>query len=299
MRDEQKTWTVLEMIEWSTQYLEGKGVEDSRLNIERLLAHVLHYDRVKLYINFDRPLKQDELQEFKSLLLRRAKREPLQYILGETEFYSLSLNVRPGVLIPRPETEILIETAIDSIEDKTAELSILDIGCGSGAITVALAVHFNNATIQAVDISKSAIETSRENAMRHKVDNRIHFHRSDFLEWGNEAIFESGFDLIVSNPPYISFEEKNTLEPEVKEFEPADALFAEEPLQFYKAIADFAQANLSQSGRVICEISPNLEKSVSAIFQQAGLCEVSTVIDLADKPRIVTGKRPAQEMRHA
>ena len=193
--------TILEIINLSADFLIGKGVEDSRINAELLLAHVLNCKRLDLYLKFDQPLKEEELAVYRELLKRRGRREPLQYIVGIVEFYGLEFKVNPSVLIPRPETEILVETVIEN-SNKDEQLKILDIGTGSGNIAVSISKHLVNSKIWGIDSSNEALKIADENSKINSVEDRTYYLQKNILN-GFE-INEKDFDIIVSNPPYIS-----------------------------------------------------------------------------------------------
>ncbi|NOY60279.1 MAG: peptide chain release factor N(5)-glutamine methyltransferase, partial [Calditrichaeota bacterium] len=180
-------WKLIGLLNWTADYLDQKGFENSRLEAERLLAHSLHIQRIDLYVNFDRPLIPDELAQFKSLLKRRLDHEPLQYIIGETEFYSLPIKVAPGVLIPRPETEVLVENALQIINDnfpQGKEINVLDVGTGSGNIAIAIAKNAVHARLTAIDISADALKIARQNAELNNVAEKINFLQHDALgDW--------------------------------------------------------------------------------------------------------------------
>lgn len=288
--ENQESWTVIKLLNWSTTYLEEKGVENARLNVERLLAHVLDCNRIELYLKFDRPLNPQELAAYRPLLLRRARREPLQYILGETEFYSRALHVQPGVLIPRPETEIVVELAIERAKRLGRPARILDGGVGSGNISVALACELPDAQLVGVDLSEMAIEVAASNARRHGVDDRIELVRCNLLSQdGRYNLGSRRFDLFVSNPPYIATTAAATLAPEVRDHEPAEALFADDPLQFYQSLLSLATRVLQPGGALICEIGEGLEQQVPAAFVDAGFEAVEVTPDLAGRARVVSG----------
>jgi release factor glutamine methyltransferase len=171
-----ETWTVLKVLQWTAGYFKEKGIDGGRLDAEVLLADALKLDRVGLYLNFDRPLTADEQVAFRQRVSRRARREPVQYILGETEFWSLALRVTPDVLIPRGDTEVLVEEALKKV---TGSCSLLDVGTGSGAIAIALAHELPEARVEAIDISPAALAVAGDNARRHEVDGRINFRQAD------------------------------------------------------------------------------------------------------------------------
>lgn len=211
--------TVLEIIKRTSDFLAAKGVESPRLNAELLLGHALRRKRMQLYLEFERPLTEAELESIRPLVRRRAQREPLQYILGETEFHGLKLKVDRRALIPRPETEMLVELAAEACPIPPRR--ILDLGTGSGAIALALARRFPEAEVMATDASPEALALAGENVAACDLAGRVTLLRSD---WFAAVPATPGFDLIVSNPPYLSAEETGTTAPEVRLFEPASAL---------------------------------------------------------------------------
>ena len=288
VQQKQKQWKLIDLLNWTADYLADKGFENGRLETERLLAHSLNLRRIDLYVNFDRPLIPEELSHFKTLLKRRLEHEPLQYILGETEFYSLPFKVAPGILIPRPETEILV----DQVRDVCAEvpenetIHILDVGTGSGCIAIACAHNIPNAEITAVDISEQALEIAQQNAELNGVAEKITFFQQDALnEWKTE--YHQKFDVIVSNPPYISAAEYEKLDDEIKNFEPKNALIAgEKGLDFYHNFLFQLKNLLKPNGFVLFEIGETQAESISGFYSSNGY-ETEIIKDLADKDRIL------------
>lgn len=213
--------TVLEAINLSTNYLKNKGIDSPRINAELLLAKVLNCKRLDLYLSFDRPLVENELIIYRDFIKRRSKNEPLQYIVGSVEFYGLVFVVNSFVLIPRQETEILVETIINANKDRN-NLKILDVGTGSGIIAICLAKYLNQAQVFAIDSSADALAVAKENAIANGVEEKINFIQHDInidgINLGND------FDIVVSNPPYISNEEYPKLQPELRVYEPRIAL---------------------------------------------------------------------------
>jgi len=209
--------TVLEAIKLSTEYLEKKGIESPRENAELLLAGILNCKRLDLYLSYDRPLDENEKQNYRAFISKRGNFEPLQYILGETEFYGLKFIVNPSVLIPRPETEILVESIIE--QNKTLHnLKILDIGAGSGNIPVSLAKNINECFITSIDISEEALNTARKNAGLNSVSDKIIYIKQNLFD---DNVYNLGeHDIIVSNPPYVEREEMEKLQKEIINFEP-------------------------------------------------------------------------------
>ena len=215
----EEQWTVLKVLQWTTEYFSEKGFEQPRADAEVLLAHALGMERIHLYLNYDKPLSAEELARFRGFIRRRAAFEPTQYITGKQEFWSLDFEVTPAVLIPRPETEVLVEKALEIAGNEPC--LVLDLGTGSGAIAVALAHERTGIRVIAADKSWSAIEVARRNAVRHGVADRISFVVTDLF---GAIASRPLFDLIVSNPPYVSDAEFLDLAPEIANYEPRSAL---------------------------------------------------------------------------
>ena len=207
--------TILDAIKLSTDYLEKKGIESARLNSELMLAEILNCKRLDLYLKFEQPLQEYEVDKLREWIARRGKFEPLQYIIGKADFYGAQFNVNSLVLIPRPETEILVDRIIVQNKNR-GSLKILDIGTGSGIIPIVLALHIPDATICAIDNSNDAIEVAKQNAVMNNVAERIEFLTTDLFS----AQFEDeSFDIIVSNPPYVALDEYGTLQKEIVDYE--------------------------------------------------------------------------------
>ncbi len=247
----EERWTILKVLQWTTKYFTDKGIEQPRADAEVLLAHVLGLERIQLYLNYDRPLAPEELARYKTLIRRRAAFEPTQYIVGKQEFWSLEFEVTPAVLIPRPETEIIVEKSLELVGD-TPSL-VLDIGTGSGAIAVAIAHERPEARVVATDKSLSALWLARRNASRNGVADRIFFAIADLFA---PLRPEQEFDLIVSNPPYISESEFLDLAPEIANYEPDSALRGggEHGLDLVRLILDQFGSYLKPGGSMLMEI---------------------------------------------
>ena len=247
----EEQWTVLKVVQWTTEYFKAKGFEQPRADAEVLLAHVLGMERVQLYLNYDKPLSPEELAGFRGLVRRRAAYEPTQYITGKQEFWSLDFEVTPAVLIPRPETEVLVEKALEIAGNKPS--LVLDLGTGSGAIAVAVAYERSTIRVIAADKSWPAIEVARKNARRNGVAERISFVVTDLFD-----PFESMplFDLIVSNPPYVSDEELLDLAPEIANYEPRCALRGggKQGLALIRKILERFHSHLKPEGSLLMEI---------------------------------------------
>jgi release factor glutamine methyltransferase len=283
-----ETWTVLKVLQWTAGYLKEKGIEGGRLDAELLLSDALILDRVGLYLNYDRPLTTVELTFFRQQVGRRARREPLQYILGRAEFWSLPFVVNPAVLIPRPDTEILVEEAL---KRASVEANILDVGTGSGAIAVALAHELPGAAVEGVDISPAALEVAAENARRNGVDGRVRLGEADLAR-----LPEGPFDLIVSNPPYIPSDELAALMPEVRDFEPRLALDGGgDGLESYRLLARQAPSRLHSGGWLLLETGAGQAPAVRELLAEAGLLDVFSRNDYAGIPRVVGGKAATRD----
>ncbi len=280
--------TILEIINLSSDYLNNKAVESPRINAELLLAHVLNCKRLDLYLKFDQPLKEDELNIYRELLKRRGRREPLQYIVGNVEFYGLEFKVNPSVLIPRPETEILVETVIEN-SNKEEQLKILDIGTGSGNIAISISKHLINSKVWGIDTSVEALKIADENSKNNLVDDRIVYSQNNILN--GSQIDEKEFDIIVSNPPYISKNDYNELLPELKNYEPAAALTDEnDGLTFYKEISLKANQLLKPGGKIFYEVGQGQYNDVKNILEENNFINIKVKKDYSNIERVVYGE---------
>ena len=278
---ERETWTVQKVLTWTKGYLDEKGVENARLETEWLLCAVTGLDRVGLYINYEKPLTDAELAAYRAMVARRAKREPLQYILGSQEFCGLDFEVTPAVLIPRHDTEVLVEEAV---KRAPGAKSLLDIGVGSGCIAVALAKALPLAEIYGVETSPAALALAQRNAERHSA--RITFFEGSLFE----PFKEQRFDLIVSNPPYIPTADLETVQPEVRDFEPIAALDGgKDGLDFYRAIVPEAVDHLTPGGLLLVEVGIGQAEPVSELFCRAGFKGLFSSKDPAGVERVVGG----------
>ena len=263
-REEPETWTVVRLLSWTTEYLSGKGIEEPRLNGELLLAGVLQLKRLDLYLQFDRPLQPSELAEFKARLLRRARREPLQYIDGEALFRELRLRVDRRALIPRPETEVLVGEVLAWARGRS-DLHALDIGTGSGAIGLSLAFEGAFDRVVATDSSEAALALARENADRLGLEIILR-HGSGF-----DSVEGDRFNVIVSNPPYIAEAERESLEPEVRDWEPAAALFSGPTgFELLEALIAGAPEHLRPGGLLALEIGSEQAGKVVGMIRATG-----------------------------
>ena len=273
-----KIWKISEIINWAADLLTGKDIENPKLDAEYIISHVLGISRLELNLHQEDKVAVNNLSLIQSMISRRGKNEPLQYILGETDFYGLTLKVNEHVLIPRPETELLVEKIIN---ENPAIKNILEIGTGSGAIAIALAANIKNAKIKAVDISNEALQIAHMNAAKNKVN--INFCRSDIFDK-----VTGKYDLIVSNPPYISNKEYQYLPRGIREYEPSIALLADDNgLAFYKKILSSAKDYLTKKGKIYFEIGYNLSESIKKVAKENGFRNIETVKDLNSFDRMM------------
>jgi release factor glutamine methyltransferase len=280
----------LELARLAAEHLASKGVEDSRLDAELLLAHVLGLKRLDLYLQFERPLEPGEVARYREAVRRRAAREPLQYITGEVDFRELTLGVDSRVLIPRPETELLVGEVLAWAEKRGLEDgSALDVGTGSGAIALSLATEGPFARVVATDVSADALEVAAANAERASAAGALELRHGslyDVVGGGEE------FDVIVSNPPYVSDVDRATLMPEVRDHEPGGALFAgADGLSLIRPLVAGAPGHLAPGGLVALEVGEGQVEAVAALLREQGLGDPRVVRDLAGRQRMVLATR--------
>ena len=298
-RDPDKTWTVLELLTWTTDYFKRAGIDSARLDAEVLLAHALDSERLRLYIDYEKPVLPAERDTFRGLVQRRAQeRVPVSQLLGEREFWSLSFKVTSDVLTPRPETETLVEWALSKApaEARTeasstkggAPFRILDVGTGSGAIALALASELPHAEVVAIDLSPAALQIAAENADGLRMRERIRFEEGDLFA----PVPTERFDLIVSNPPYVARADSGSLPPELAH-EPEMALFSgEDGLDTIRRLIASAGNHLVPGGWLGIELSPEQASEVEQQLSQAGFVDVERRFDLASRPRVVGARWP-------
>jgi release factor glutamine methyltransferase len=276
--------TLGQVLRRSTDYLATREIQTPRLDAELLLAKALGLSRLELYLEHDRPLTLDELDACRKLIGRRARREPAAYILGEWGFRRLTLGVDRRVLVPRPETETVVEWCLELLADVPSP-RVLDAGTGSGAIGLAIADERADATITAFDVSADALAVARENARKVGVTDRVAFIEGDF----RAGLGEGPFDLVVSNPPYVGVDELERLQAEVRDWEPRVALVGGLPEAV--AIARGARVALVKGGWLVLETSEQLAADVSRAVREEGFAETSVRSDLNGRPRVVAGRR--------
>jgi release factor glutamine methyltransferase len=298
-----EAWTVGRLLSWTSDYLKGHGSESPRLDAEVLLAEALGCQRIDLYATFEDVPGDDRRTAFRDLVRRRAEGTPVAYLVGRREFYSLSFRVTPDVLIPRPETELLVVEVLDlakrsaavsaasGVQDARAP-TIADVGAGSGIIAICLAKHLPASRVTAIDISPAALAVARENAKQHGVADRIEFVESDLLA---AVPADAPFDFIVSNPPYVSTAELEKLAPDVRKFEPHLALLAgPKGTEAIERLIPQAADRLKPGGHLLMEISPMTHDAVRAVLAADGRFKLGqTIKDMARLPRVVQARRNA------
>jgi release factor glutamine methyltransferase len=293
-----ESWTVLRLLTWTTDYLKTHGSDSPRLDAEVLLAHARGCQRIMLYAAFDSIVDDDTRAKFRDLVKRRAAGEPVAYLVGNREFYSLNFRVTPDVLIPRPETEFVVVSVLDALKSfadsafriQTSELLVADVGTGSGAIAVSVAKHEPNVHVTATDISAAALAIANENATTHSVADRIEFVEGDLL---TPLPAESQFAVIASNPPYIGEAEIGTLAPSVINYEPRHALIAGPTgTEIIERLIPQAAERLLPGGWLIMEVSPIIASRGVELIAAHSRFEPATITkDLANLPRVVKAQR--------
>jgi release factor glutamine methyltransferase len=286
-----QSWTVLELLRWTTEHFAERGIGSARLDAECLLAHALGCERLRLYVDYEKPVGEAERARFRELVRARAReRVPVSLLVGRREFWSLPLRVGREVLVPRPETETLVALALDAFPEREVPLAILDVGTGSGAIAIALAHERPNARVTATDVSPPALALARENALALGLADRVRFLEGPLFEpvRGEPA----SFDLVVSNPPYLALGEAGSLAPELRH-EPREALFAgPEGTEVLRPLAAGAPSALRPGGLAAFEVDPQQAERVAGWLADAGLADVALHRDTSRRLRVVSGRRP-------
>ncbi len=285
-----RSWTVLELLRWTTDHFAAKGIDTPRLDAECLLAHALGQERLQLYVDFEKPVEPAERARFRELVrLRGGERRPVAQLTGVREFWSLPLRVTPDVLVPRPETETLVQAVLDRLPAR-APAALLDVGTGTGAVALALARERPALEVTATDVSEAALAVARGNAEALGLADRVRFRAGSLYA----PVSGERFAAVVSNPPYLAEREADGLAPELAH-EPPAALFAgprgDEQL---RALVDGARAHLDAGGVLALELAPGQAEPVVEACRGAGLVEAAVVRDLAGRPRVVTARAPGE-----
>jgi release factor glutamine methyltransferase len=283
-----ETWTVGRMLQWTAGYFRRKGLPEPRLEAEILLAHVLGWERMSLYVNYDQPVNKEERASYRQIIKRRIQGEPVAYLVGYKEFFSLKFKVTSDVLIPRPDTEVLVETAIEQGRNQVGLLEVADVGTGSGVIAVTLAAYLPQAQIYAVDISERALLVAMENAALHGVADCITFMPGDLLQPLVNA--NTRLDMVVANLPYVPAAELSRLDPGVRVFEPRLALDGgNDGLAYYRRLIPQAYGSLKAGGWLLIEIGYDQASQVMQLLND--FQEVRVIPDLAGRERVVAARK--------
>jgi release factor glutamine methyltransferase len=282
-------WTIGRLLTWTTDYLKRRGSESPRLDAEVMLAHVLKWQRVQLYTHFTEEVAEAPRGEFRELVRRRSEGAPVAYLVGRKEFYSLSFEVSPAVLIPRPESEFVVVEFLDLTKDLESTRAV-DVGTGSGCLAIASACQHRGARFAAIDISDEALAVARRNAIQHGVIDRIDFRQGNRLE---PVIGDEPFDVVMSNPPYIPTSEVPRLETGVRDYEPHQALDGgPDGLDMVRGLVDQSVALLKPGGHLILEIGTAQEKPVRSLIEGRSEFRLApTIHDLAQHPRVIRATR--------
>ena len=292
-----ETWTVIRLIRWTSDYFQDKGLDTPRLDAEVLLADLLGLDRVGLYVNFDRPLNPDELAAYRERVKRRAAREPAAYITGRREFYSLDLAVSPAVLIPRPETELLVDEALALAGRRRPPLALCDLGTGSGAVALALAHRLPEAEVHAVDVSPQALEVARANAAKLGLAERIEFFEGNLYEPVPQT--GAGYDIITANLPYVPRPAFADMAPEVRDHEPRLSLDGgEDGLDLIRRAVAGAGPFLKPGGALLLEIWPDHGRELVRLAGEAGFARTRLIPDLAGRDRVAALETEGEQESH-
>ena len=284
--DKKENWRIIDLINWGEDYFNKNDFESPKQEIEWLLCDLLNYKRVDLYINFDEIVLPIKLKLLKKWIKKRLKRMPLQYITGNTEFYGKKFFLNKDVLIPRPETERLIDISLECIK-QINNPKILEVGTGSGCIAISLALEREDAQIVSIDISESALEKAKENAEYHKTTN-VSLSKVDILN----DLPEGKYDILISNPPYISYDEMKTIMVDVKDFEPELALTDfNDGLQFYTRLSDIGPLLIKKEGWMLLEVGTNDHpKKVMRLFKSKGFKDIDLLKDYNNNKRVLRVK---------
>jgi len=299
------SWTILATLRWTADYFRAKGVSEPRPSAEILLAHTLGVSRLDLYLRYDQPLNPEELARFKALVLRRREAEPVAYLTGHREFWSLDIRVTPAVLIPRPETETLVAAALEVAKSSWAGLQPAptpgplpppsppwgaEVGVGSGAVVIALAKELPSAAWVGLDRATAALAVARDNARRHAVLDRVHFLQADLLTGLKPS---PALALLVANLPYVPRAEWEQLPREIKDFEPAAALLGgEDGLDLIRPLIRQAPQYVRGGGWVLLEVGDQQAPQVAALFETTGAYDrIETIKDFSGMERVVRARR--------
>jgi len=283
----EEPWTVERLLRWVTDDLRSRGVDTPRLEAELLLAEAIGCDRIRLIVDRQRTLEEGELARLRALVQRRRKREPVAYLRGQREFYGRPFRVDRRVLVPRPDTEILVEVALRRSRHRSMFGRLLDLCTGSGNVAISFGIERPTWHVQGTDLSDDALAVARENAVRLGALWTVRFHQGDLFD---AVSAHERFDLIVANPPYIPRAQIGELAADIRDHEPRMALDGgDDGLDLIRKIARMAPAHLEQGGALALEIGADQPEAVCALFEQAGFGAIEVERDLGSRPRVVSG----------
>jgi release factor glutamine methyltransferase len=287
------TWTIQKLLKWVTEYLTSKGIESPRLSAELMLSHVLEFKRIDLYTQFDKQVPQQKLDQLHDLVKRAGLYEPVAYLTGKTEFYSIELDITADCMIPRPETELLVQRAIEFLRTRSGVQYVCDLCTGSGCIAVAIAKNFPDAGITATDISASTLAVAARNVEKHRLKEQVRLLCGDLFEPIIQQLDVSQFDLIVCNPPYVSTAEYEKLDKNIKDYEPQSALLAgEDGMDIYRRIVKEVDKFLKPGAALMLEIGYAQGPAVRELLElTSAFAEIKIEKDFHDNDRIVISKK--------
>jgi len=286
-------WTIQKLLNWVTKYLSNKEIDSPRLSAELLLSHVTGLNRIELYTQFDKHIAKQQLDQLHDLVKRAGQQEPIAYLVGKTEFYSLQLDINSDCMIPRPETELLVERAIEFLRTRTGTQFVCDLCTGCGCIAIAIAKNSPNARIIATDLSAAALDVAAQNTEKHQLKERIKLLRGDLFEALIPELDVNKFDLIVCNPPYVSGPDLQKLDKTVKDYEPKLALFAgANGLDIYRRIIENVEQFLKPGAALMLEIGYAQGHAIKKLLEQTDIFdEIKIEKDLHENDRIAIARR--------
>ncbi len=288
-----QNWTIQKLLNWITEYFTERGIDSPRLNAELLLSHVVGLKRIELYTQFEKIVAKEQLDRLHDLVKRAGQHEPIAYIIGRTEFYSLQLYVTPDCMIPRPETELLVERAIEFLRKRSSRHFVCDLGTGSGCIAIAIARNYPDADITATDISEAALKIAAKNIEKYQLGDRIRLLCGDLFDPIMSQPDVDEFDLIVCNPPYVSAVEFEKLDKTIKDYEPKLALYAgEDGLDICRRIVKKVDQLLKSDAALMLEVGYNQGQAVRELLEQAKcFSEITIEKDFSNNDRVVTARK--------
>jgi release factor glutamine methyltransferase len=292
-------WTILNLLNWITDYLTEKNIDSPRLSAELLLSHILNLQRIDLYTHFDNKVAKEKLDLLHRAVKRAAQAEPIAYITGKTEFYSIELDITADCLIPRPETELLVDRSIDFLKTRPQPVQVCDLGTGCGCIAIAIAKNASNSFLTATDISPAALNVAAKNIQKYSLIGRIRLLCGNLFDPIIPDIGDCKFDLIVCNPPYVSQPEYEQLDKNVKDYEPKIALYAgSDGLDIYRQIAEKVDDFLKPDGALILEIGYRQGEPVRELLEKTNVfAEIRVERDFHNNDRIVIAGNNRNKVR--